>query len=328
MKKILLSLVLLSFGLCAISLHGQVLAGTRKQVEVLSRLMPQSQGRRGMSVPRPEGYAGGPLVVLRNEAAGYLLIGARDLETLKKAPADKEAGQGLLWITKGLAQAPTAELVSTGDFSASFGDFRYSRSGARCWTDQEIIDLLVAADAWFGAFFGSDPNDLVRVTDQDGGYYPGTRADKPPAIMKRAGGRGVEIDIYLPPGYGAYLAERDMAKHFFTHELLHSWYYPWRGSDDVYAEPLTQYLTRRFLLEKGYVAGLSFDEDVRRRKASAAAGSEIDRYFLLFDEFRARDPAACDAFLREAAWTLAKRGNHTARLFERTFGDAGKPRRD
>ncbi len=134
MKKILLSLVLLSFGLHAIPLHGQVLAGTREQVEVLSRLMPQSQAWRGMSVPRPEGYAGGPLivlhtpkdpltdaaaraffavdlasldlriaetpiVVLRNEAAGYLLIGARDLETLKKAPADKEAGQGLLWIT-------------------------------------------------------------------------------------------------------------------------------------------------------------------------------------------------------------------------------------
>lgn len=83
-----------------------------------------------------------------------------------------------------------------------------------------------------------------------------------------------------------------MGKHFFAHELLHGWYCPRQASDADFAEPLTQYLTQRFLVEKGFVSRLSCDDDVRGRKATAEAGREIDRLFL------------------------------------NTFGEAGKPRGD
>jgi len=273
---------------------------------------------------------GGRLVKQAEPGPGtrLLFVAGPDTQTISRGfTEDLQLREGLLWVTDGyarLAVIPPQDQPAT--YTTTTAHFRYSRSGHRGWTDDEALGLLEAAYAWYSAFFGFSPVDSIEVDDHLADYPPLHPAPgevfKNPPSHSSTGPRTAKITLGLRDNYGLAPREHDMGCHYLAHELLHCWLDARLASEYQYAEPLTQFLAQRFLVENSYITKGSYvlDMEGRRRKIAQGVASDIDLMVLKLDELWNTDEEACIELLRKASPALLKGNGSARKLLKGTLG--------
>ena len=191
---------------------------------------------------------------------------------------------------------------------ASSQNFTYKAEAKRPWSPKMILELLEQTRREFEKLMGPGPDIVIQVEDRicEPNNY-GARAEIDRQIYSlRERFRKIKIICELPTGYGYIESERDLAYHFFVHELFHCWI---GGKvSDYYApiiEAITQYMTGWVLV---YLGWCSEDLLVRERadwqemtETEDPPYTTIAIYKLLFDEMYTDNPENLFAFCRDLA---------------------------
>lgn len=264
----------------------------------------------------------------RGQGQKLLFIAGPDIRTITEGfVEDKQLRDSLLWITDGFARLSVIPPKDqSAAYSATTAHFSYSRNGHRGWTDEDALGLLETAYAWYSEFFGFSPVDTVEVDDHLADFPPADSKPgeilKNPPYKKTTGARAAKLVFGLRENYGLTPREHDMGYHFLSHELLHCWLDPNRSSEYEYAEPLTQFLAQRFLLENDYITKGSYELDMedRRKRTAEGKSTDIDRLVLKLDALWIADEDACKALLRRASPALMKGDGSAARIIRKALG--------
>lgn len=191
---------------------------------------------------------------------------------------------------------------------ASSKNFIYKAEAKRPWSPKIILELLEQAHQEFEKLMGPGPNIVIQVEDRickPNNY--GARAEIDRQIYSRREPiRGIKIICEFPMGYGYTEPERDLAYHFFVHELFHCWIGGAVSNGyGLIVEAITQYMTGWVLIHLGWC---SEDLLVRERinwqelvETENPPYTTIAGYKLLFDEMYTDDPENLFAFCRDLA---------------------------
>ena len=192
--------------------------------------------------------------------------------------------------------------------SASSGHFTYKAEAERPWSAETVLELLEQAHQKFEKLMGPGLDTIIEVED---------RICEPNSLGARAeinkqvhSAQAYTIEVKFicefPQNYGDTEQERDLAYHFFVHELFHCWI--GGNVSDGYGqivEAITQYMTDWVIVHLGWC---SEDLLVRGRincqqiiDTAAPPHTTIARYKLLFDEMHTDDSENLLVFCKDLA---------------------------
>ena len=194
------------------------------------------------------------------------------------------------------------------DSVASSKNFTYKAAAKRPWSPKTILELLEQTRHEFEKLMGPGPDTVIQVEDRicEPNNY-GARAEINREIYSlRARFREIKIICELPINFGFTEPERDLAYHFFVHELFHCWI---GGTVSNHYEPIieaiTQYMTGWVLVYLGWCnKELLIQERISWQEMAETEDppyTTIAIYKLLFDEMYTDNPENLFAFCRDLA---------------------------
>ena len=192
--------------------------------------------------------------------------------------------------------------------SATSEHFTYKAETNRPWKPETILELLEQTHQAFERLMGPGLDTVIEVED---------RVSEPNSLGARAeinkhvhSPQDYTIEVKFicefPPNYGHTEQERELAYHFFVHELFHCWI----GGEvstggELIVEAITQYMTDWMLVHLGWCS-----EDLRIRERiksqqiidnATPPHTTIAKYKLLFHQMHADDPENLLAFCKDLA---------------------------
>ena len=192
--------------------------------------------------------------------------------------------------------------------SASSEHFTYRAGASRPWSPETVLELLEQAHHEFEGRMGPGIGTIIEVEDRicEPNNY-GARAEIDTQVHSaQASTIEVKFICEFPLGYGQAQQERELAYHFFVHELFHCWI----GGDvsDGYGlimEALTQYMTDWTLVRLGWGSN---DLLIRGRincqqiiDNATPPHTTIAKYKLLFHQMHTDDSENLLAFCKDLA---------------------------
>ena len=192
--------------------------------------------------------------------------------------------------------------------SASSEHFIYKTETDRPWNPETVLDLLEQAHQEFERRMGPGLDTIIEVED---------RICEPNSLGARAeinkqvhSAQDFTIEVKFicefPSNYGHTEQERNLAYHFFVHELFHCWIGGNVSNDyGQIVEAITQCMTDWTLVHLGWC---SEDLLVRDRiksqqiiNTATPPHTTIARYKLLFDQMHTDNPENLLAFCKHLA---------------------------
>ena len=191
---------------------------------------------------------------------------------------------------------------------ASSEHFTYKAEVNRPWKPETVLDLLEQAHQEFVRLMGSGLGIVIEVEDRI--CEPnnlGARAEINKQIHS-AQDFTIEVKFIceFPPNYGYTEQERDLAYHFFVHELFHCWIGGNVSNDyEQIVEAITQYMTDWTLVHLGRCTeNLLVRERGNWQRTINTADpphTTLARYKLLFDQMHTDNPENLLAFCKHLA---------------------------
>ena len=192
--------------------------------------------------------------------------------------------------------------------SASSEHFIYKTEAKRPWTPETVLELLEQAYHEFEKLMGPGLDIIIEIEDRICAVNKlSARAEINKAIHSLEDNT-IEIKFIceFPPNYGLTQGERDLAYHFFVHELFHCWI----GGDvsppySSVIEAITQYMTNWILVQLGWCAEDLLDRERTNCQQildnATPQHTTIAHYKLLFYQMHANDSDKLLAFCRDLA---------------------------
>ena len=192
--------------------------------------------------------------------------------------------------------------------TASSARFIYRTEARRPWSPETVLELLEQAHRKFERRMGPGLDTVIEIEDRI--CEPNNLGARAEINKQFHSDQAYTIEVKFicefPPNYGHSPQERDLAYHFFVHELFHCWI---GGSvSNGYAliiEALTQYMTDWALVHLGWCTE---DLLVRERgnwqriiDKADPPHTTLARYKLLFNQMHTADPENLLAFCRDLA---------------------------
>ena len=195
--------------------------------------------------------------------------------------------------------------------------FIYRSEAKRPWKPETVIELLERAHQKFEKCMGPGLDTVIDVEDRIcGPHNYGARAEINKQ-MHSAQASTIEVKIIceFPMDYGHTEQERNLAYHFFVHELFHCWI----GGNvsnhcGAIVEAITQYMTDWVLVHLGWCSeDLLVQERINWQRIVDRPNSphaSIAKYKLLFDRMRVDDLENLLAFCRDLADCFRQQRNY------------------
>ena len=186
--------------------------------------------------------------------------------------------------------------------------FTYRAEAKRPWKPEEVLELLEQAHQEFEKHMGTGLDTVIEVEDRI--CEPNNLGARAEINKQVHSDQECTIEVKFicefPPNYGHAPQERDLAYHFFVHELFHCWIGgAVSNSDGLIIEALTQYMTDWVLVHLGWCT-----EDLLIRERTNclqiidtpnSPHATLARYKLLFHKMHTNDPETLLAFCRDLA---------------------------
>lgn len=192
--------------------------------------------------------------------------------------------------------------------TASSARFIYRTEAKRPWSPETVLELLEQAHREFERRMGPGLDTVIEVEDRIcGPNNLGARAEINKQVhSEQESTIDVKFICEFPPNYGHAPQERDLAYHFFVHELFHSWI---GGSVSngygLIVEAITQYMTDWVLVRLGWCTeNLLIRGRIRNQQIIDNADpphTTLAKYKLLFNQMHTADPENLLAFCRDLA---------------------------
>ena len=192
--------------------------------------------------------------------------------------------------------------------SASSEHFIYKTETDRPWNPETVLNLLEQAHQEFERLMGPGLDTIIEVEDRI--CEPnnlGARAEINEQIHS-AQDFTIEVKFIceFPPNYGYTEQERDLAYHFFVHELFHCWIGGNVSNDyGQIVEAITQCMTDWTLVHLGWCSeDLLVRDRIKSQQIINTATSPhttIAKYKLLFHQMHTDDSENLLAFCRDLA---------------------------
>ena len=192
--------------------------------------------------------------------------------------------------------------------SASSKHFTYKAKTERPWGPETVLELLEQAHQEFERLMGPGLDIVIEVEDRI--CEPnnlGARAEINKQVHSaQASTIEVKFICEFPQNYGHTKQERDLAYHFFVHELFHCWIGGnVSGGYGQVVEAITQYMTDWVLVHLGWCTEdlLIRERDNWQRIIDTAdpPHTTIAKYKLLFDQMHTDDLENLFAFCKHLA---------------------------
>ena len=192
--------------------------------------------------------------------------------------------------------------------TASSEHFIYRTEANRPWSPETVLELLEQAHREFERRMGTGLDTVIEVEDRI--CEPNNLGAQAEINKQVHSEQAYTIDVKFicefPPNYGHAPQERDLAYHFFVHELFHCWIGgAVSNSDGLIVEALTQYMTDRMLVCLGWCTeDLLIREQANCQQIIDNADpphTTLARYKLLFNQMHTDDPENLLAFCRDLA---------------------------
>ena len=215
--------------------------------------------------------------------------------------------------------------------SATSKHFTYKAETDRPWKPETILELLEQAHQAFVKLMGLGLGIVIEVEDRIcEPNHLGARAEINKQVHS-AQDFTIEVKFIceFPPNYGHTEQERDLAYHFFVHELFHCWIGGKVSNDGgQIVEAITQYMTDWTLVHLGWCSeDLLIRGRISRQQIIDTADpphTTIARYKLLFDQRHTDDPENLLAFCRDLADCFRQQRNREetdiSPVLQRYFG--------
>ena len=192
--------------------------------------------------------------------------------------------------------------------SASSEHFTYKVETKRPWNPETVLELLEQAHQKFERRMGPGLDTVIEVEDRISEPHTyGARAEINKQVHSpQASTIKVKFICEFPQNYGDTEQERNLAYHFFVHELFHCWIGGNVSNDhEQIVEAITQYMTDWLLVHLGWCTeDLLIRERINSQQIVDSATpphTTIARYKLLFDQMHADDPENLLTFCRDLA---------------------------
>ena len=217
--------------------------------------------------------------------------------------------------------------------SASSKHFTYKVETQRPWKPETVLELLEQAHQEFESLMGPGLDTVIEVEDRI--CEPnnlGARAEINKQVHS-AQGYTVEVKFIceFPQNYGHVEQERNLAYHFFVHELFHCWI----GGNvlngyGLIVEAITQYMTDWTLVHLGWCTeDLLIQGRINSQQIVDSANpphATIAKYKLLFDQMHTDDSENLLAFCRDLAACFRQQRSREetdiSRILQRYLGTA------
>ena len=192
--------------------------------------------------------------------------------------------------------------------NASSKHFTYKSETERPWKPEMVLELLEQAHQEFERLMGPGLDVVIEVEDRI--CEPnnlGARAEINKQVHSTQESTiKVKFICEFPQNYGDTEQERNLAYHFFAHELFHCWIGGnVSGNHGQIVEAITQYMTDWTLVHLGWCAeDLLVLERVNWQRIIDTADpphTTIAKYKLLFDQMHTDDPENIFAFCKHLA---------------------------
>lgn len=192
--------------------------------------------------------------------------------------------------------------------SASSKHFTYKTETQRPWKPETVLELLEQAYQEFESLMGPGLDTVIEVEDRI--CEPnnlGARAEINKQV-RSAQESTIEVKFIceFPQNYGHTEQERNLAYHFFVHELFHCWIGGNVSNNyGLIVEAITQYMTDWTLVHLGWCTeDLLIQGRINSQQIVDTADlphATIAKYKLLFDQMHTDDPANLLAFCKDLA---------------------------
>lgn len=192
--------------------------------------------------------------------------------------------------------------------SASSKHFTYKAEAERPWKPETVLEFLEQAHQEFERRMGPGLDTIIEIEDRicEPNNY-GARAEINKQVHSdQAFTVEVKFICEFPSDYGYTEQERNLAYHFFVHELFHCWIggnVP-NGNGQI-VEAITQYMTDSVLVHLGWCTeDLLIQERANWQRIVETADpphTTIAKYKLLFDQMHTDDPENLLAFCKDLA---------------------------
>ena len=192
--------------------------------------------------------------------------------------------------------------------SASSKHFTYRTEAKRPWPPEIVLELLEQAHREFEKRMGPGLDTVIEVEDRI--CEPNNLGARAEINKQVHSDQEYTIEVKFicefPPNYGHAPQERDLAYHFFGHELFHCWIGGAVSNDyGSVVEAITQYMTDWVLVHLGWcTADLLIQGRINGQQIVDTADpphATIAKYKLLFDQMHADDPENLFAFCKDLA---------------------------
>ena len=217
--------------------------------------------------------------------------------------------------------------------SESSEHFAYKTETNRPWKPETILELLEQAYQAFERLMGPGLDTVIEVEDQICAPNSlGARAEINKQVhSERDSTIKVKFICEFPQNYGHSEQERDLAYHFFVHELFHCWIGGNVSNDHgQIVEAITQYMTDWTLVHLGWCT-----EDLRIRErinnqqildTATSPHTTIAKYKLLFHQMHTDNPENLLALCKHLAECFRQQPSRGATdispVLQRYFGTA------
>ncbi|MDE0324173.1 MAG: hypothetical protein OXN27_09660 [Candidatus Poribacteria bacterium] len=192
--------------------------------------------------------------------------------------------------------------------SASSKHFTYKTETARPWKPETVLELLEQAHQEFESLMGPGLDTVIEVEDRI--CEPNNLAARAEINKQVHSAQGYTVEVKFicefPQNYGDTEQERNLAYHFFVHELFHCWI----GGNvlngyGLIVEAITQYMTDWTLVHLGWgTEDLLIQGRINSQQIVDTANpphATIAKYKLLFDQMHTEDPENLLAFCKHLA---------------------------
>lgn len=148
--------------------------------------------------------------------------------------------------------------------------FIYRAETERHWPPADILELLEGCYQEYQEMMGPALVSFIEVEDKL----------CPPGKISAMRSNG-KIICEFPKGFGKVQGERELAYHFFAHEVFHHWVGGYTVSHGDAIEALTQYMANRTLARLGW-----FDSEIlaARLDRSRISSTSVNCYYVRFND--------------------------------------------
>ena len=191
---------------------------------------------------------------------------------------------------------------------ASSAHFTYKAEADRPWKPEMVLELLKQAHQEFEKRMGPGLDTVIEVEDRI--CAPNNLGARAEINKQIHSSQDYTIEVKFicefPQNYGHTEQERDLAYHFFVHELFHCWIGGNVSNDHGHiVEAITQYMTDWTLVHLGYCSeDLLVRGQINSQQIIDTANpphTTIAKYKLLFHQMHTDAPGNLFAFCRDLA---------------------------